>query len=48
MAEEKEKALEKDLTTQPPTGIKKEELSDADFEKVAGGGVLHDEGTGFF
>lgn len=37
MAEEKEKAVEKDQETKPPAGAKKEELSDEDLKKVAGG-----------
>lgn len=38
MAKEKEKALEKEHGTKPPAGWKEEELSDADVEKVSGGG----------
>jgi hypothetical protein len=37
MAEEKEKEIEKDLGTKPPAGTKRDELSEKDFEKVAGG-----------
>ena len=37
MAEEKEKAIEKDQETQTPAGAKKDELTDKDFEQVAGG-----------
>ena len=39
MAEEKEKAkaIKKDQGTQPPAGAQKDELSDEDFDKVAGG-----------
>ena len=37
MAEEKEKAIEKDQEITTPAGAKKDELSDEDFENVAGG-----------
>jgi hypothetical protein len=39
MAEEKEKAIEKDQETIKPAGAKKDELSDEDLKKAAGGGV---------
>ena len=37
MAEKKEKAIEKDQETKTPAGAKKDELSEEDVEKVAGG-----------
>jgi len=37
LAEEKEKAIEKDQKTIPPAGAKKDELSNEDVEKVVGG-----------
>jgi hypothetical protein len=37
MAEEKKKAIEKDQEIKTPAGAPKEELSDTDFESVAGG-----------
>jgi len=37
MAGEKEKAIEKDQQNVKPTGGKKEELSEKDLEKAAGG-----------
>jgi len=37
MAEEKEKTIDKDQETIIPSGAKKDELSDEDIEKVAGG-----------
>jgi len=37
MADEKEKAIEKDQETRKPAGSLKDELSEEDIEKVAGG-----------
>ena len=37
MAEEKEKGIEKNQETTRPAGSKKEELSEEDLKKVAGG-----------
>jgi hypothetical protein len=37
MAEEKEKAIEKDQETKPLSGVKKDELSEEDLKKAAGG-----------
>jgi hypothetical protein len=37
MAEEKEKAIDKDKKNITPAGAKEDELSDQDVEKVAGG-----------
>ena len=38
MADEKEKAIEKDQETIKPTGAKKDELSEKELEKASGGG----------
>jgi hypothetical protein len=38
MAEEKEKAIEKDKETKKPAGGKKDELSEKDLDKASGGG----------
>jgi hypothetical protein len=38
MAEEKEKAIEKDQETKKPAGGKKDELSEKDLDKASGGG----------
>ena len=49
MAEEEAKTIEKDQDTQIPAGVKKDELIDEDFEKVAGGAgrnlITTDAGT---
>jgi hypothetical protein len=37
MAEEKEKAIEKEQEPKTPAGAKKDELSEKDLEKTAGG-----------
>jgi hypothetical protein len=37
MAEEKEKAIQKEQKTNPPAGAKKDELSDEELKKAAGG-----------
>ena len=37
MSKENEKAIEKDKITDSPSKVQKDELSDADCEKVAGG-----------
>lgn len=37
MAEEKDKAIDKDQETIIPAGAKKDELSEDDFERVSGG-----------
>jgi len=37
MAEEKDKAIEKDQETNPPAGANKDELSDEDLKKASGG-----------
>lgn len=39
MAEEKEKAVEKDQGTTKPAGGKKDELSEKDLDKASGGHV---------
>ena len=38
MADEKEKAIEKDQQTIVPDGAKKDDLSEQDLEKTTGGG----------
>jgi len=43
MAEEKAKAVEKDQETKPPAGVKKDELSEEDLKKAAGGVIFHDD-----
>jgi len=42
MADEKEKAIEKDQEIITPAGGKKDDLSDEDLKKAAGG-VRHDD-----
>jgi len=42
MAEDKEKAVEKDQVTNPPAGAKKDDLSDNEAEKVVGGASKED------
>jgi len=37
MAEDNEKAVEKDQVTNPPAGAKKDEISDNEAERVVGG-----------
>ncbi|HMD83095.1 MAG TPA: hypothetical protein VKO18_00175 [Terriglobia bacterium] len=46
MAEENEKVIEKDRETITPAGAKKDELSEEDVEKVAGGGHYPQCGCG--
>jgi hypothetical protein len=46
MADEKEKAIEKDQETRKPAGSLKDELSEEDVEKVAGGGPYRQCGCG--
>ena len=43
MAEDKEKAVEKDQLTNPPAGAKKDDLSDNEAEKVVGGASKESE-----
>ena len=43
MAEEKEKAIEKDQETTKPAGAKKEDLSEKDLDKASGGAAGHDK-----
>jgi hypothetical protein len=37
MADEKDKAIEKEQETKPPAGAKKDELSEKDLDKASGG-----------
>ena len=39
MADEKDKAIEKEQETKPPAGAKKDELSEEDLKKAAGGAI---------